>query len=173
MSNVIIPTADNAHMMQITQAITNAIEPFFVGMKADMDNVKTEVNELRTDTGERLKNLEENEALTQNQASVIDQELTHHTSKLLGITWTKRGMVAEECIVAKQRYYGRLRARTISAFKRSLGYSNTFSWIYLPRKHFEDIVDFIRHYEPIGGVEDFKESVDRELAALEERKKSQ
>jgi hypothetical protein len=158
-------------MMQITQAITNAIEPFFVGMKADMDNVKSDVNELRTDTGERLKNLEENEALTHSQVSIIDHELDHHTSKLLGITWTKRGMVAEECIVAKQRYYGRLRARTIGAFKRSLGYSNAFSWIYLPRKHFEDIVDFIRHYEPVGGVEDFKESVDRELAA--KSKKSQ
>lgn len=145
----------------ISVEIAKSIGPCVAeAVKSAIGGISSEVAE----HSNRIKVLEEDEAFKKRQAFILDQEIAARASNLLGITWIN-GRATDDCIMTKKLYYGRLRATIINDFKKSIHVSRQEKWMYLPRKYYDDFIEFIRSYEPIGGVEAFKKYVDKSNAA--------
>lgn len=145
---------------QIASAINNAMS----GFQTDVNGLKAGVNDLKRSTNAKFENIENNYSLAPDQILILDREITARASRLLNIRWI-HGRCADECIGVKKRYFGKLRSSMIREMKTALGIAQSTQWKYMPRKYFNDARDFVRSYDPIGGIEEFKAYVDKSNAA--------
>lgn len=132
-------------------------------VKSEINEVKVDVANIRTDFGDRIKVLEEDEALKPYMVNNVKRAVHIRIGELLGIKFDKRGGAAEGYERDYKRYYGKFCGRLHNDAKsEGIEASN---WRYTPRKNYQKLIDFINDWIPARGVEGLKRYYDELEAA--------
>ena len=127
-------------------------------IKSDVNAVKVEVTNLRTEYGDRIKVLEEDEGLKPYMINNVEDAVRNRISELLEITWDKRGGVIDECAEVYGRYYSKFCGRLHNDAKRER--IEASSWKFTQRKNYQKLINFIADWVPARGVEGLKRYFD-------------
>ena len=127
-------------------------------VKADLNEVKTDVANIRTDYGDRIKVLEEDEALKPYMVNNISKAVRIRVAELLDIRFDKRGGAAEGYERVYKRYYGKFCQRLHNDAKHEG--IEAGNWRFTPRKHYQKLIEFINDWVPARGVEGLKSYYD-------------
>lgn len=127
-----------------------------------LGNVQSDVAETKADVksiNERVRVIEEDEALREYQVDNIRRAVRIKISEMLGITWAKGGGVTDECIWVYKRYYGKFCQRLHNDAKHAHVEGRKYQ--YTPRKNYKKLIEFIHDWEPARGVEGLKDYIDK------------
>lgn len=127
-------------------------------VKADLNEVKANVADIRSDFGDRIKVLEEDEALKPYMVNSVKLAVRFRVAELLGIKFDRRGGAAEGYEHDYKRYYGRFCGRLHNDAKQEgIEASN---WRFTPRKNYRKLIEFINDWVPARGVDGLKSYYD-------------
>lgn len=127
-------------------------------VKADLNEVKAKVDNISSDYGDRIKVLEEDEALKPYMVNNVRLAVRTRVAELLGIKFDKRGGAADGCKHDYKHYYGKFCGRLHNDAKHEgIEASN---WRFTPRKNYRKLIEFISDWVPARGVDGLKSYYD-------------
>jgi len=124
-------------------------------LKSDLVEVKGDVK----DISERVRVIEEDEALKPYQQYNVSQAVRIRVSSLLKIEFDEHGGVTDESMDAYNRYYSKFCGRLHNDAKHAgIEASN---WRFTPRKSYQQLIEFISEWIPSRGVDGLKNYFDK------------
>lgn len=120
--------------------------------------VKAKVDNISSDYGDRIKVLEEDEALKPYMQSNVLVAVRTRVAELLGIKFDKRGGAAEGYEHDYKHYFNKFCGRLHNDAKHA-GIEAS-SWRNTPRKNYRKLIEFISEWIPARGVDGLKSYYD-------------
>lgn len=166
-SNEIISNDLNGKLAAMIDGIS-ALTAVSKGQTQQLSAIRRDVSEVKTDLSDvkdRVKILEEDEALRPYQVKQVERALHIKVTNLLGLKWKSSGKgkhgIEDESRHDYLCYYGRFKGCIHNDAKASNIEPQVSGWKYTPRKNFEKLIEFINDWYPAQGVDGLKREMDK------------
>lgn len=154
----------------------NALTAVSKGQTQQLGAIRRDVSDVKmdlSDVKDRVKVLEEDEALRPYQVKQVERALHIKVTNLLGLKWKSHGKgkngIEDESRHDYLCYYGRFKGCIHNDAKSASIEPQVAGWKYTPRKNFERLIEFINDWYPAQGVDGLKREMDKNDAMRREK----